>query len=323
MLFSCQIKPSYSDPYIPLTIVRMIPHRKQKTVEFLTGITLLQTNQIAIKEIEKKQEVKSNSKTIVFKSNNTLISVLILIQSKKPILKSFTQTQLVRLGFVDDGKSIDKLSHESYITPSAFISTYIASNPQYNPFFLDDPKYIASKTKTVIALPCFIASIISYSRPLDLKKELNISFRESHITVDPALTLSQIRNMKAKLLRICKLQDIDYSSLAACYVYFEKLILKSSVTKQNKRLIGGICLFLACKINEPRDKKYHGLLEAIEDVLEVPPAQIFQNEFSVYADLEFTLFLPGWQIIPHLERIASNEGITIRDYVGGMSFFGE
>ena len=50
-------------------------------------------------------------------------------------------------------------------------------------------------------------------------------------------------------------------------------------------------------------------LQTVEKVLEVPPKEVYAHEFSVYAALEFTLFLPLWEIMPHLERIvdASSE----------------
>lgn len=81
-------------------------------------------------------------------------------------------------------------------------------------------------------------SIIQYSRPLDLKRELNLHFKATHANVDSSLTLSMIRNLKGKLLEIGKRLDMEYSSIAFAYVYFEKLALKGFVGKANRRLIG-------------------------------------------------------------------------------------
>ncbi|KAJ3119006.1 hypothetical protein HK100_000482 [Physocladia obscura] len=75
------------------------------------------------------------------------------------------------------------------------------------------------------------------------------------------------------MIEVGKLQDMELSSVASAFVYFEKLVVKT-----------------------------------IEKVLEVSPKEVFQQEFSVFAALEFTLFVPLWQIMPHLDRIIEVSG---------------
>ena len=104
---------------------------------------------------------------------------------------------------------------------------------------LDDPELRTGKHRTVIALPCYMGSVIQYTRPTDLKQELNDQFRQKHPDLDPSLTLSKIRNLKAALLEIGQEEDLELISMACAYVYFEKLVLKRHVTKLNRRLIGG------------------------------------------------------------------------------------
>jgi len=84
------------------------------------------------------------------------------------------------------------------------------------------------KHKKVITLPSFMGSIIQYSRPLDVQKDLDIDFREMHPSIDPTLTLTMIRDIKWNMLEIGKLQDMEMSSVAISFVYFEKLVLKGS-----------------------------------------------------------------------------------------------
>ncbi|KAJ3312080.1 hypothetical protein HDU76_002968 [Blyttiomyces sp. JEL0837] len=189
-----------------------------------------------------------------------------------------------------------KVKVESYanlLNPSKSLVSTTADYTIYNPFYLDDPELKTGKHRTVITLPCFIArilgSIIQYSRPADIKRELNEHFRETHPMVDSMLTLSNIRNLKARLMSIAQAQNIELSSVACAYVYFEKLVLKNYVTKANRKLIAAVCLLLAVKINDPKETKYSKLLEVTENVLEVPAKEVYQHEFAVFVALEFTL----------------------------------
>ncbi|KAJ3415454.1 CCR4-NOT regulatory complex component [Chytridiales sp. JEL 0842] len=207
-----------------------------------------------------------------------------------------------------------KTKNESFqhlLTPSNSLSPVAPDYSVYNPNFLDDPELKTGKHKTVITLPCFIGSIIQYTRPGDIKKELNEHFRETHPTVDAMLTLSQIRNLKARLLEVGLQRDLELSSVACAYVLFEKLVLKNYVTKANRRLIAAVCLLLAAKVNDPKETDYAKLVAAMEEALEVSAKDIFQQEFTVYTWLDFSLFVAPWEMMPHLERILASTGLTM------------
>jgi hypothetical protein len=107
-------------------------------------------------------------------------------------------------------------------------------------------------------------SVIQYTRPSDLKRELNEHFRSRHPTIDPSITLSKIRKVKTDLLAISEELDLEISTVALAYAYFEKLILKGSrkgkesnsisteantsyVTKENRKMI-------ACKSFSTNDE---------------------------------------------------------------------
>eukprot|EP00842_Homolaphlyctis_polyrhiza_P002615 jgi/Hompol1/3354/HPOL_003214-RA len=177
----------------------------------------------------------------------------------------------------------------------------------YNPYFLDDPELKVGRHKTVITLPCFLGSIIQPSKPAEIKRELNEHFKETHPGLDATITLSQIRSLKSRLFEIGRMQvrDLELSSVASAYVYFEKLVLKNVVNKANRRLMGAVCLLLAVKINDPKETDYTKLLETVDKVLDVPPKDVYSNEFAVYSLLQFTLFLPLHEVLPHLERLRS------------------
>ncbi|KAI8925316.1 hypothetical protein BC831DRAFT_461530 [Entophlyctis helioformis] len=205
-------------------------------------------------------------------------------------------------------------SFAQYLEPAKTLEQSPIGEPNaYNPYFLDDPELKIGRHKTVITLPCFLGTIIQPSKPSEIKRELNEHFRETHPSIDASITLSQIRNLKAKLLDIAIVQDLELSSVASAYVYFEKLVLRGFVVKANRRLIGAVCLLLAAKVNDPKELNYAKLLETVEKVLDIPPKEVYNQEFAVYAKLEFTLFLPLWEIMPHLERILEEKSELPRD----------
>ncbi|KAJ1332097.1 hypothetical protein BSLG_009030 [Batrachochytrium salamandrivorans] len=176
-------------------------------------------------------------------------------------------------------------------------------NSSYNPYFLDDPDLKMGRHKTVITLPCFLGTIIQPSKPSEIQRELNEHFKETHPGIDSTITLSQIRGLKKSLLEVAQIQDLELSSVATAYVYFEKLVIKNVINKANRKVMGAVCLLLAVKINDPKEVNYANLLETVDKVLDVSPKDVYNLEFHVYAALSFTLFLPLWEVLPHLERI--------------------
>ncbi|KAJ3406097.1 hypothetical protein HDU80_000173 [Chytriomyces hyalinus] len=232
-------------------------------------------------------------------------------KSKKNLFNIGSQPFADRFGFTMDAmKKTPKVkSYMRHVEPTGLLGTTVAPEYDvYNPLTLDDPELKTGKHRTVIKLPFFVSSIFLYSRPADIKRELNEHFRETHPSVDSQLTLSQIRNLKTRMIEIGRAQDMELSSVALAFVYFEKLVIKNFATKANRRLIASVCLLLAAKVNDPKEVKYNDLLEVVERVLEIPPKEVYQHEFSVYAALEFNLFIPLWQIMPHLERIIEATG---------------
>ncbi|KAI8592243.1 hypothetical protein BDZ88DRAFT_310313 [Geranomyces variabilis] len=191
-------------------------------------------------------------------------------------------------------------SFGTLLEPALTLEPKSAENSLYHPFFLDDPELRTGKHRTVITLPCFVSSIIQHSKPSDIKKELNERFRETHPTVNPTLTLTQIRRLKERLQKIAEMQNLELSSVACSYVYFEKL---NMVSKESRRLVAAVCLLLAAKVNDPKELDYTKLLDSFEKVLDISRKDVLANEFLIYTALEFTLYIPLWEVMPHLERI--------------------
>ena len=113
----------------------------------------------------------------------------------------------------------------------------------YDPLFIDDPELRTGKHRTIITLPSLMGSVIPYFRPSDLKRELNEKFRQKHPNLDPSITLSQIRKVKQLLLNVAVDANLELSSVAKAYAYFEKLLLKvfSCVNVFDRSLINYHC----------------------------------------------------------------------------------
>jgi len=220
---------------------------------------------------------------------------------------------------------IRKKTAESYaklLTPSHSLERKPPDN--YHITVLDDPTLITGKHKTIIALPYFMSSIIQYSRPSDLKRELNEQFRSLHPDLDPSLTLTQIRKVKKNIYLAAQEMDLELSSVAKAYVYFERLILKKEVNKYNRKLIGATCLFLATKVNDPKEVSYADLLRVLNKIMDVSPKEIRENEFNVFVALEFVLYVPLWDIRPHFERLVTSSEfskVDMSEYIGDKMFY--
>ncbi|CAG8475410.1 8398_t:CDS:10 [Paraglomus brasilianum] len=196
----------------------------------------------------------------------------------------------------------------------------------YDPYDLDDPNISLGKRRPSKAFSSFMGSIMSYSRESDEKREANETFRQKHPQIDTGITLSKIRTIKEKLLAAARNEslnlDLELSTVAMAYSYFEKLIHKKAVDKSNRKVIAAICLFLAVKVNEPRATGLGSLLDSLHKHLDVNEKEIKDHEFSVFAALDFALMLPNEEIMPHFERIFRTlEYKSTEEYLGPNPFY--
>jgi len=72
----------------------------------------------------------------------------------------------------------------------------------------------------------------------------------------------------------------------------------------------GVCLLLAYKVNEPKRPpgEFATLMKTMTKHMDVSVKDIKEHEFQVFSLLEFNLYLPRQEFLPHFEQILYRQG---------------
>mmetsp|Transcript_6083 Transcript_6083/g.13615 ORF Transcript_6083/g.13615 Transcript_6083/m.13615 type:complete len:533 (+) Transcript_6083:548-2146(+) len=185
---------------------------------------------------------------------------------------------------------------------------------------LDDTRIRQGKHRTVQSLDGYYFSFLPYTKKKDLKSELNELFREQHPDLPHDLTLSKIRNLKKEVLEHVRNVGLEMTTAALAIIYFEKLVFKGVVSKQNRKLVMSVCLVLAYKFNEK--KNFQGsetlkkLLEDIERIQSLSPKQVLEAEFPVFGHLLFHLKVDTDEVMVHFSRLLKMTELNPITYLG-------
>jgi len=191
----------------------------------------------------------------------------------------------------------------------------------YDPDFLDDQSLRQGKGHTVLQLESYQVSVIPFLHLRRLKEELNDQFRCSHPSIHPSMTLSKLRNLQKDLREITlTMPELDISTVAMAWAYFEKLLLSDRVRKGNRKLLVGACLVLAFKFNQHGDRallrRLAGCIRGLDRKDQLNLDALQGAELQVFVWLQFGLHLPGAAVLPHLRRSLKDLGTSLDEYYG-------
>ncbi|KAI9251603.1 hypothetical protein BY458DRAFT_444144 [Sporodiniella umbellata] len=124
--------------------------------------------------------------------------------------------------------------------------------------------------------------------------------------------IPKIKSVKQRLLNIALALDIELSTLSHAYVYLEKLIQKNIINRKNRKLIAAV------KINEHKSICFRNLSEQ----LDIGAKELKEYEFSIFVDLDYSLYVPIEDFMPHLNQLLSKTNYrSLQDYVGKKPFY--
>ncbi|XP_026055755.1 CDK5 and ABL1 enzyme substrate 2 isoform X3 [Carassius auratus] len=207
--------------------------------------------------------------------------------------------------------SRNRINGQKNFTPSRINSTVgqdtgvfhgVDELSDYDPNLLSDPQWPCGKHKRVLIFASYVATVIEYVKPSDLKKDMNETFKEKFPHIK--LTLSKIRSLKREMRSVSEECGLQPVTIAMAYVYFEKLVLQGRLNKHNRKLVSAACVLLAAKISSDLKKQeVKQLIDRLEERFRINSKELISLEFTVLVALEMALYLPDSKVMPHYRRL--------------------
>ncbi|KAF9930607.1 CDK5 and ABL1 enzyme substrate 1 [Modicella reniformis] len=173
------------------------------------------------------------------------------------------------------------------LTQSNALDPEQEDSSSYDPYYLDDPELKTGKNRTVISLACYM-----------------------------------IRKIKSDLLTISEELDLEISTAALAFAYFEKLILKG--TWKGKDSNSASAESSSSPVNEPKRPpgEFTALMKQMTKHMDVSAKDVKEHEFQVFSLLDFNLYLPRQEFLPHFEQILYRQDyINVQEYLGEDEFY--
>eukprot|EP00916_Digyalum_oweni_P024017 GHVL01039767.1.p1 GENE.GHVL01039767.1~~GHVL01039767.1.p1 ORF type:complete len:357 (+),score=75.64 GHVL01039767.1:44-1072(+) len=190
-------------------------------------------------------------------------------------------------------------------------------HPYHDAYYIDTQALQRGGHQTSLAVGGYQMTTIPYVKELRLRQDLNDEFRKLNPWLHKTMSLSKLRNLKADLFNFQENMsvEIEISTVAMAWMYFEKLVMNNYVAKANRKLFAGVCLVLAYKFNQAFRKDHFSRLvnsiKTLDHKDRLDEQQILEKEFQVYAYLEFSLMISGECVCPLIEPICAQRNIGI------------
>ncbi|VDO36120.1 unnamed protein product [Haemonchus placei] len=106
--------------------------------------------------------------------------------------------------------------------------------------------------------------------------------------------------------------DVDEYTVAHSFIYYERIVIKLSfgrcgplgmISKYNRKLVAGVALLVAVKLNDYKKPDIVKVLECTEEKLRISRREMLSFELPLCSALQFDLFPPAHHVEPHLHKI--------------------
>ncbi|EJW78474.1 cyclin domain-containing protein [Wuchereria bancrofti] len=187
---------------------------------------------------------------------------------------------------------IDRIEEEPLLLHSTVCgSGSNANSTEYDPNLIANFDYRARKT--VMKFNGYVSTVTHYQPDSEVKRLVNEAFRSCfpHVYV----SFSKIKSIKRELHQIAVACNLEDTTTAHAYVFYEKVLLKGLVCKMNRKLVVGAALLIAAKITDFGSTCISDVVNYLESSLRISRKELLRYEIPLCAALSFNLRVPVWQ----------------------------